>query len=61
MSKDRDLEVLAAAVHGAVALGNALGIVFNIRRRNYLWALIHAAGVTVHVYATLNHAKEARG
>lgn len=54
------LEVLAAFVHGAVAFGNALGVLYNLHRRNHKWAVIHTVGVGVHIKATLNHARELR-
>jgi hypothetical protein len=55
-----ELEVLASFVHGAVTLGNALGFLYNLKRRQWRWCAIHAAGVALHVRATLQHAKEVR-
>lgn len=53
-----DLEILAAFVHGTVALGNALGLLYNIRRKQWRWCAVHAIGVALHAYATREHAKE---
>lgn len=56
----KELEGYACFVHGAVALGNGLGLLFNLRRGNYRWAAIHAVGILLHVRATIEHAKGAR-
>ena len=54
------LEVLAAFVHGGVAFGNALGLLYNVMKKNRRWALIHAAGIVLHVKATMDHVKDIR-
>jgi hypothetical protein len=54
------LEILAVFVHGAVSFGNALGLFFNLKNRNWKWAAIHAGGVAAHVIATVGHARDAR-
>jgi len=57
---DRTLDVLAAFVHGAVSLGNALGAIYNLKRKHFGWVAVHLAEVGFHVYATLDHARDAR-
>ena len=57
---NREMEGYAAFTHGAIAFGNLLGLIWNVRRRNWTWAAIHAAGVAAHVYATCEHVREVR-
>ena len=62
--RDRELgllDTLAAFVHGSVAFGNALGILYNVHRRKWGWVAFHALGVVVHTKATLDHARALRG
>lgn len=54
-----ELEVFAAAVHGAVMLGNAIGLLYNLRRRNWKWVAIHGLGIYFHAKATRDHARSA--
>lgn len=58
--RDRELDALASFVHGAVTLGNLLGALYNIRRRNWTWVGIHLVGVALHSRATWDHARECR-
>lgn len=52
-----ELEVYATAVHGMVMAGNFLGLMFNLKRRNWRWVMVHAAGLAAHAVATRGHAK----
>lgn len=54
------LESLAAAVHGASAVLNLLGIEYNRRKRNWVDVAIHGAGFVYHVRAVIRHSKAAR-
>jgi hypothetical protein len=56
-SHNKELEVLAAAVHGGIMGGNLLGILWNLRRGNWTWVGIHTAGVIAHAVAVRQHAK----
>lgn len=53
-----ELESLAGFVHGSVAFGNVLGVLFNLRRRQWRWCALHVAGVVFHVIAARNHARD---
>jgi isopentenyl phosphate kinase len=53
----RELETLAAVVHGGLAFGHALGLIFNIRRKNRVDAAIHGAALVYDVYACIKHAR----
>ena len=60
------LEILAAFVHGALAAGHVLGIIFNVltaRRLRDRHAFIHLAAllfVYFDVRAAIKHARRAR-
>ena len=56
-----ELEIYAAFVHGAVALGNLIGLFHNLKRRQWRWVAIHAAGFAAHVIATHGHVKASKG
>ena len=53
----REIETLAVFVHGALAFGHLLGLVFNVRRRNGFDSLAHAAGVIYDTAAAVGHAR----
>jgi len=54
----RELELLAAFVHGALAFGHALGLVYNVRRRQWVDAAAHAAALIYDTRATVKHARD---
>lgn len=54
---NREVHALASFVHGALAFGHFLGIVYNWRRRNRWDVLLHSAGVAYGVRSALHHAR----
>ena len=57
----RELEILAAVVHGGLAFGHALGLFYNVKRKNRLDAVVHGAALAYDVWAVYKHARGARG
>jgi hypothetical protein len=55
------LEVLGVFVHGALAFGHALGVVFNVITGKWKYAAVHAAGMIFSVRCAIAHAKSADG
>lgn len=60
MTPSRDLHVLAAFVHGALAALHALGLVYNLRRGNHGELYAHAAGVMFSAHCTVHHYQESK-
>jgi hypothetical protein len=54
------LEILAAAVHGALSFGHLLGAFYNLRNKRYWWAAFHAGAALADAYAVKEHVKDAR-
>jgi len=52
-----ELEKLAVFVHGVLAGLHLLGVVYNIKRRNYFDITAHSAAFVYDVYAAGNHMK----
>ncbi len=59
MRPQRELEVFAAFVHGALAALHTLGVVYNLRKGNYVQAGIHGAAMGYDLWATEKHAQKA--
>lgn len=57
---NRELEALAAFVHGALAALHVLGCVYNVSRRQWFDALMHAGFVVYDGRSTYLHARDAR-
>lgn len=55
---ERQLQVLGVFVHGVLAGLHALGIIYNLRRRNYSETAIHTAAATFSVVATTKHMRK---
>lgn len=58
MSNSKEVEVLSAFVHGALALGHLLGVLYNIRHRNWRTTVFHTAAFTFDLWATGEHYKD---
>lgn len=58
LQRNKDLPVLSAFVHGALAAGHLLGIAYNLRRDNRLQAMIHGGAMVFDAWATIHHMKE---
>ena len=52
---EQDIEHLATFVHGVLAGLHALGIVYNIKRRNWLDVAAHSAAMSYDMFATAKH------
>jgi len=52
---EQDLEHLATFVHGVLAGLHALGIVYNIKRRNWIDVAVHSAAMSYDMFATAKH------
>ena len=57
----REVHRLAAFVHGALAALHALGIVYNVRKRNWFDVAAHSAGVVYSTRSALHHVEVGRG
>lgn len=55
MDTKKEVEVLAAFVHGALAFGHALGFMYNVRKGNKVESVIHAGALAFDLYATAKH------
>ena len=52
---EQDIEYLATFVHGVLAGLHALGIVYNIKRRNWIDVAAHSAAMSYDMFATAKH------
>ena len=52
---EQDIEYLATFVHGVLAALHALGIVYNIKRRNWFDVAAHSAAMSYDIWATAKH------
>jgi len=55
MRAEREIHVLASFVHGALATLHGIGIFYNLRRKNWLDAGIHATAAIYSLKAVKNH------
>lgn len=55
MNDRRELESLAVFVHGALAALHTLGVVYNIRQRNKVDVVVHAAAAIYDFAAARKH------
>jgi vacuolar-type H+-ATPase subunit I/STV1 len=58
MHMDKETEMLAAFVHGALAFGHLLGFIYNLRRKNWKTAGFHLSAFTFDLWATFIHLRE---
>ncbi len=58
-SSDREVHLLAAFVHGALAALHTLGTIYNVRKDNRWQSAVHVGGVAFSLYAVRHHIKEA--
>ena len=52
---ERDIQSLAVFVHGVLAGLHALGIVYNMKRRNWFDVAAHSAAMSYDIWATAKH------
>lgn len=53
----KDIHGFAAFVHGALCFGHALGIVYNLKRRNRLDVIVHALALGYSLRSTRHHVR----
>jgi len=51
----KDLHTVASFVHGALFSLHALGLVYNLKRKNYKVALFHFAAASFDLVSTKEH------
>ena len=61
VARNKEVEVLAAFVHGALAFGHLLGLVYNMRRRNAFDMAMHGAALAYDTYAVVKHTRRIDG
>lgn len=61
MKGDRQLQELGVFVHGILTGLHILGVVYNLRRRNYLDAAAHAGAAAYDAYAVSKHMRSLEG
>lgn len=52
-----ELEVLAMTIHGALALGHLVGVVYNYRRKNWRVTWAHITALVFEVFCVYHHWK----
>lgn len=52
---EQDIECLATFVHGVLAALHALGIAYNVKRRNWFDVAAHSAAMSYDIWATAKH------
>ncbi|MBC8410357.1 MAG: hypothetical protein H8E12_16795 [Rhodobacteraceae bacterium] len=55
MAAKKEIDTIAAFVHGALFGLHMLGLVYNLKRRNYLYSAIHAAVAVFDAVSTAKH------
>lgn len=60
MRDERELETLAAAVHGALATLHLLGFLYNVRRGNAFDTVVHGITAIYDINAVRIHRKALR-
>lgn len=55
---DKDTERLAVFVHGTLAALHLLGIVYNVRKKNWLDVAAHTAACAYDTHAALHHQRK---
>ena len=52
---EQEIQCLATFVHGALVALHALGVAYNIKRRNWFDVSAHSAAMAYDVWATAKH------
>lgn len=60
MAKSNEVHLLGVFVHGALSALHALGLVYNLRRKNTLDVAMHGAALIYSLHATTHHCRECR-
>ena len=54
----REVHILASAVHGSLASLHLLGVIYNLRKKNWWDVLAHSLALAYSANAVKNHMKE---
>lgn len=57
-SEEQELHIIASFVHGALVSLHLLGIFYNVRRKNWWEAVVHAGAGAFSLNAINEHQKE---
>jgi hypothetical protein len=57
LERNAELERLCVFTHGALCVLHLLGVVYNIRRKNYFDVTAHSVAFVYDLYAATNHMK----
>lgn len=60
MTRHQELEKLAMFVHGMLAGLHLLGVVYNVKRKNYLDVTAHAAAFIYDIHAASKHSRNSK-
>lgn len=52
---NNQIETVATAVHGSLAFGHALGVLHNLRKKNYAQVALHALVCAYDIWAVTRH------
>ena len=55
MPRRKEIDNIAAFVHGSLFSLHMLGLVYNLKKKNYLYSAIHAAVGIFDVVGTMRH------
>ena len=56
----KELHVLASAVHGALSVLHALGVLYNVRKKNWKDVAIHTGACIYGTTSVIRHIKDVR-
>lgn len=54
----RELHIFGAGIHSALAVLHGIGFAYNLRRKNWWQAAIHAVTAAYDIWAVNQHRKE---
>jgi hypothetical protein len=60
MRQEAELEYLAIFVHGSLASLHTLGFIYNVRRRHWFQAALHAGVALYDFWASAEHVRASR-
>lgn len=60
MNHEKESEVLASFVHGALSAGHLLGFLYNVRRANWKTAGFHLGAFTFDCWAAFDHWRDSQ-
>lgn len=60
MREQREMQFFAALIHGLLAAGHGLGLVYNIRKKNWMDVAVHSVASTYDLWAMQKHLARAK-